>query len=72
MTTKEKHEAEEMMFDTRTVGRRMRAGALAEQDYEAYLKTIPDSAANAEELEVFEEKPPEDLTPHVNDELTFT
>lgn len=65
-----KHQ-DEKQYDLRVVERRLRHGQLDSKEYEAYLKALPDDEAKADWVEVYEEPPLEELTPHI-DELTFT
>lgn len=58
-------------FDQRTIERKLSAGKIDPKEYAAYVNALPDDAALATYIEVYEEPPPEELTPHV-DELTFT
>lgn len=61
----------EKQFDLRTVERRIAKGEIDPKDYESYLKSLPDDEKNYELRQVYEEPPPEEATPFV-DELTFT
>lgn len=58
-------------FDLRVIERRLAKGQTDPKEYEAYLKGLPDDEAKATWIEVYEEPPLEELTPHA-DELTFT
>lgn len=62
---------DEKQFDLRVVEWRMGHGQLDPKEYEAHLKGLPDDEARAEWIEVYEEPPADELTPHA-DELTFT
>ena len=68
MTTKK---SDDRQYDLRVVERRLTKGQLDQKEYEAFLKNLPDEAAGAEYLDVFEEPPAEELTPCV-EEPTFT
>lgn len=58
-------------FDLRVVERRIAKGQLDTQDYEAFLKALPDEEPLAEYLEVYEEPPAEEATP-LAEAPTFT
>ena len=62
---------DEHQFDLRVVERRLAKGQLDPKEYDAFLKSLPDDEANGEWIEVYEEPPADELTPHV-DEPTFT
>jgi hypothetical protein len=68
MSTKK---TDERQFDLRIVERRLAKGQLDPKEFESYLKNLPDEEPNADYIEVYEEPPAEELTPHI-DELTFT
>lgn len=46
---------EEQMYDLRTLEHLIRKGAVSPKDYQAYLKTLPNSESNAEYIEIKEE-----------------
>ena len=62
---------EDNQFDLRVVERRIAKGQLDPKEYDSYLKGLPDDEAHADFIDVYEEPPAEEPTPHV-DELTFT
>lgn len=68
MTTKESNE---MKYDVRTIERRLRKGELDAKEYEAFLKHLPNDEARVTYIEVYEEAPADEPTPHA-EELTFT
>ncbi len=44
-------------FDLRTKERNLRDGTLPKEEYQKYLKSLPDEAANVQEIPIFEETP---------------
>lgn len=70
MSSKERMQ-EDVKFDLRTLEMKMRRGDVTREEYEAFLKKIPNDESKAEYIEVFEEKTGDELTPHV-ERLTFT
>ncbi len=46
---------EDEMYDLRTLEQLVRRGVVSPKDYQAYLKTLPNSEPNADYIEVFEE-----------------
>ena len=47
-------------YDMRLLEYRFRKGVISKKDYDQFLKSLPDSAGNAEYVEVFEEEPAEE------------
>jgi hypothetical protein len=45
----------EQIYDLRTLEQFLRSGKISQKDYDAYLKSLPDSESNADYIEVFEE-----------------
>lgn len=71
MTTKEQKAQDEMKYDVRMVEYRLRKGELDTKEYEAFLKHLPNEEANVDYVEILEDLPADELTPHA-EELTFT
>lgn len=62
----------ESLYDIRLVARNLRTKQLEKNDYEAFLKKLPDEASKCVEVDLYEEPRAEEPTPHVSDDLTFT
>ena len=43
-------------FDYRLLEQRVRAGKVDKKDYQAFIKSLPDSESNADFIEVYEEE----------------
>ncbi len=71
MTKKDLSFPEAMKFDQRIIERARTEGALSSKERESYLKDLPDEASKIVYVEVYEEPPVEEPTPHI-DELTFS
>lgn len=56
---------QEKSFDIRIVSKNLRRGTVSKQDYEKFLKSLPDDSGNYQEIQTTQEKgpssPPEDL-----------
>jgi len=64
-------EREEQKYDLRTLEHLMREGVVSQKDYVTYLKSLPDSASNADYVEVFEEPSSSDESVQSEGNLTF-
>ncbi|MBT3182174.1 MAG: hypothetical protein HN337_06690 [Deltaproteobacteria bacterium] len=64
--------SEEVKFDNRLIKRLIREGKIDKQEYETYLKGLPDEENNVNYIDVYEEKPIEEPTPLATEALTFT
>lgn len=62
---------DETKFDLRTLELKLRRNEITREEYEAFLKKIPNDESRAEYIGVFEEKSGDELTPHV-EKLAFT
>ncbi len=62
---------EEQTYDLRTLEHLIRKGTVDPKDYQAFLKTLPDSALQAEYIEVYEEPDPTEETTLPESGLTF-
>ncbi|MFH1831036.1 MAG: hypothetical protein ABH871_09750 [Pseudomonadota bacterium] len=73
MTKKEQTGLDVHAYDTRLLERNLRDGKITKKEYDAYLKKLTDTAANAEYIEVEDESTIEaDATNASSDDLTFT
>ena len=70
MTTKD-NIIEERKFDTRLIKQKMRKDQFRKEEYETYLKSLPDEEANIRYIEVYEE-PRDEETPFIPEDLTFS
>jgi len=61
----------ERTYDQRIVEFRLRRNEMDRGAYEEYLKTLPDDEGKFNYVDVYEEPPAEELTPHA-EVLTFT
>jgi len=62
---------EEETYDLRTLEHNIREGAIDPKDYQAYLKTLPNSESNAEYVEIYEEPASTTETTQPESSLTF-
>lgn len=46
---------DEQLYDLRTLEQFLRSGKISQKDYESFMKSLPNSEANADYMEVYEE-----------------
>ncbi len=68
----ESYNNERLKFDRRLVDTLIRDSKIDKQEYEKFLKNLPDEEKDANYIEVYEEKPIEEETPLATEALTFT
>ena len=72
MTAAKDKKTTDEQFDRRTLELYMRQGKIDKKEYENYLKSLPDEKDRVAYIDVYEEPLPEEPTPHVSENLTFS